>query len=155
VRVRRIVSGGQTGADRGGLDAALALGLEHGGWCPRGRRSEDGKIPERYLLRETDAGDYSARTEKNVVESDGTILFSRGTPTGGSALTAAMARKHARPLLHVDLSACADPVQRVRQWLEENDIEIVNVAGPRASNAPGIAEEVKELLIAALQRSLG
>lgn len=151
--MRRIVSGGQTGADRGGLDAALALGLEHGGWCPRGRRSEDGKIPDRYLLSETDAGDYSARTEKNVVESDGTILFSRGTPTGGSALTAAMARKHARPLLHVDLSADADPVQRVRQWLEENDIEIVNVAGPRASNAPGIAEEVKELLVAALQRS--
>jgi hypothetical protein len=151
VGVKRIVSGGQTGADRGGLDAALALGLEHGGWCPRGRRSEDGKIPDRYLLRETDSADYAVRTEKNVVDSDGTILITRGTPTGGSALTAAMARKHRRPLLHVDLAASTDLVTRVRQWLRDNDIETVNIAGPRASNVPGIAEEVEQLLVAALQ----
>lgn len=153
VPVKRIVSGGQTGADRGGLDAALELGLEHGGWCPRGRRAEDGMIPARYLLRETGSSDYAVRTEKNVLDADGTLLVSRGRPKGGSALTAELARRHGRPLLHVDLSAAgANPEDSVRRWLEDHHIEVLNVAGPRESGAPGIGEAVRALLCAALSR---
>ncbi|RMH44823.1 MAG: molybdenum cofactor carrier [Deltaproteobacteria bacterium] len=148
----RIVSGGQTGADRGGLEAAIALGIEHGGWCPRGRRAEDGRIPDRYRLRETESADYAQRTERNVLDSDGTVLFTRGAPTGGSALTAALARRHAKPLLHVDLAstdertaACA-----LRAWLADRGIATLNVAGSRESGCPGISDAVRRIVTAAV-----
>lgn len=150
LRVRRIISGGQTGADRGALDAAIALGIEHGGHCPAGRRAEDGRIPERFRLVETESADYAVRTEKNVLGADATLLVTRGAPTGGSALTAALARKHDRPLLHLDLAVTADPVAAVREWLAARRVECLNVAGPRESGCPGIAQEVRALLVAAL-----
>ena len=149
--VREIVSGGQTGADRGALDAAIELGLEHGGWCPRGRRAEDGTIPARYQLRETTEADYAARTERNVLDSDGTLLVTRGAPTGGSALTATLARRHARPFLHVDLAATPRAAADVRAWLASHRIARLNVAGPRERHAPGIADDVRALLRAALR----
>ncbi len=148
--VRRIVSGGQTGVDCAALDAAIELGIEHGGWCPRGRRAEDGVIPARYQLRETAEEDHAVRTERNVLDSDGTVLLTRGAPAGGSALTATLARQHGRPLLHVDLADTPDPVARVRAWLSSRGIERLNVAGPRESDAPGIADEVRALLRDAL-----
>ena len=151
--VRRIVSGGQTGADRGALDAAIELGLEHGGYCPAGRRAEDGRIPERYRLIETASADHAERTERNVVESDGTLLITRGPASGGSALTAALAARHRRPLLHLDLDqhvAAASCAKTVREWLVTWDIEILNVAGPRASGCPDIAQDVRALLLGAL-----
>src|SRR6266536_1910541 len=122
--VTRIVSGGQTGADRGGLDAAISLGIEHGGWCPAGRRAEDGAVPTRYRLRETLATDYSVRTQLNVREADGTIVFTRGAPTGGSALTVEHARKLGRPVLHVDLalSDVRTAADRARAWCIEQDL---------------------------------
>jgi Circularly permutated YpsA SLOG family len=152
-RLRRIVSGGQTGADRGALDAAIDLGLEHGGYCPAGRRAEDGRIPDRYRLVETASADYADRTERNVLESDGTLLVTRGPPSGGSALTAALAARHARPLLHidldraVDLAGCAD---QLREWISACAIEVLNVAGPRASGCPRIAQDVRALVRGAL-----
>jgi hypothetical protein len=151
--VRLVVSGGQTGADRGALDAAIELGIAHGGWAPRGRRAEDGRIPEKYELRETAERAYSARTERNVVDSDGTLLVTRGPPRGGSALTARVARRHGRPLLHVDLNEMevADAAQAVRAWLDEKKIARLNVAGPRASQVAAIAEDVRRLLVAALR----
>jgi len=144
----RIVSGGQTGADRGGLDAAIALGIDHGGWCPRGRRAEDGVIPQRYQLRETEAAEYVSRTERNVVDSDGTALFTRGAPTGGSALTAGLARRHARPLLHVDLDALDDgaAVSALRAWLAAQTIATLNVAGTRESGCAGLSQDVQRVL---------
>jgi len=150
--VIRIVSGGQTGADRGGLDAAAELGLERGGWCPRGRRAEDGVIPAGYPLVETGSPRYEERTEKNVVDSDGTLLVTRGPASGGSALTADLARRHARPLLHVDLAVTppAAAAATVRSWLAAQRIAVLNVAGPRASGCPGIAADVRALLLAAL-----
>ncbi len=151
-RVRRIISGGQTGADRGALDAAIELGIEHGGYCPAGRRAEDGRIPERFRLVETESSDYAVRTERNVLEADGTLLVTRGTPTGGSALTAALARKHARALLHLDLQeGGGDPVAAVREWLAARRIGCLNVAGPRESGCRGIAQEVRSLLVRALR----
>lgn len=150
--VRKIVSGGQTGADRGGLDAAIALGIPHGGWCPRGRRAEDGAVPARYALVETESHDSAARTERNVVDSDGTVVFTRGALTAGSALTERLARRHGRPCLRVDLSAVpeSEAVETVRAWLARERIEILNVAGSRESHAPGLAESVRDVLVAAL-----
>ena len=152
VSVQRVISGGQTGADRGALVAAIELGIEHGGHCPAGRRAEDGRIPDRFRLIETASPDYAVRTERNVLDSDGTLLVTRGKPTGGSALTLALARKHARPLLHLDLDRDETPVERVREWLAANGIRCLNVAGPRESGCPGIAQDVRALLSAALER---
>lgn len=150
--LKRIISGGQTGADRGALDAAIELGIEHGGHCPAGRRAEDGRIPERFRLVETASADYAARTERNVLEADATLLVTRGAPSGGSALTAALARKHDRDLLHLDLARHPDPVGALREWLARRAIRCLNVAGPRESGCPGIAQDVRALLIAALGR---
>jgi hypothetical protein len=149
----RIISGGQTGADRGGLDAALALGLGHGGHCPRGRLAEDGVIPARYHLTETEASDYDVRTERNVVDGDGTVLFTHGPPTGGSALTAALARRYGKPLLALDLARVdeAAAATALRTWLAAHTIATLNVAGSRASKAPGLATAVERILVAALR----
>ncbi len=149
-RPARIISGGQTGADRGALDAAVELGLELGGACPRGRRAEDGRIPDRYPLTELPSRDYATRTEANVRAADATLLVTRGAPTGGSALTAAMARRHGTPLLHLDLDADPDPAGALRGWLDQHPVVTLNVAGPRASGCPGIADDVRALLVAAL-----
>src|SRR5688572_12994856 len=89
--VQRIVSGGQTGVDRGALDAAIALGIEHGGWCPRGRLAEDGQIPRRYQLTETKTSKYRERTERNVLDSDGTLILFRALLSGGTELTRRLA----------------------------------------------------------------
>jgi putative molybdenum carrier protein len=148
----RIVSGGQTGVDRAALDAALALGLACGGWCPKGRRAEDGKVPERYPLAETPGDDYEQRTEWNVRDSDGTLILYRGVLTGGSALTARLAERYDRPSLALDLTTSPDPLT-IREWIAKNEIRVLNVAGPRASGCPGIHELARELLGAVLAES--
>lgn len=150
----RIVSGGQTGADRGGLDAAIALGVAHGGWSPKGRRAEDGAIPPQYLLREAPDRGYRDRTRRNVVDSDATIVLTKGRLTPGSRQTMEMAREAGRPALHVDVSrwpgARGDDIARFREWLEENRIGVLNVAGSRESKAPGLQAKVKAFLVEAL-----
>ncbi len=148
--VCKIVSGGQTGVDRAALDAAIFLGIPHGGWCPKGRRSEDGTIPERYELIEVDARDYSVRTEQNVIDSTATLILCRGEPSGGTALTQKMARKHKRPCLTVDLMTDVDP-DVIRQWLIDEDVQTLNVAGPRASSSSGIGDDARQLLVRVLE----
>ncbi|MBX3461248.1 MAG: putative molybdenum carrier protein [Planctomycetes bacterium] len=147
--VATIISGGQTGADRGALDAAIELSIPHGGRCPKGRKSEDGMIPPRYKLTEVDSRDYPDRSEANVVEGDGTLICTFGRLSGGSKLTAELARKHSRPFLHLDLNAEATDyaVKTVREWLEEHDIKTLNVAGSRESEAAGLHGAVKDLLL--------
>lgn len=148
----KIISGGQTGADRAALDVALELGIECGGWCPRGRRAEDGAIDARYPLRETDSAEYPVRTERNVIDSDATVLITRGRATGGSALTARLARRHRKPLLEIDLdqTAPAAAAERLRDFIAGSGAAVLNVAGPRESTAPGIGALVKEVLGLAL-----
>jgi hypothetical protein len=142
----KIISGGQTGVDRGALDAAIELAIPHGGWCPRGRLAEDGPIPRQYQLLETQASDYPSRTERNVVESDATLILFRGRIVGGTELTLRLAQQHERPRLAVDLDAPADPAA-VRSWLAEHRVEVLNVAGPRDSQSPGIAALARAFLL--------
>jgi hypothetical protein len=151
--VQRVVSGGQTGVDRGALDAAIAVGIEHGGWCPRGRLAEDGIIPDRYELRETLSPEYPVRTEQNVLDSDGTLILFRGTLQGGTELTFRLAQRHRKPHLLIDLAAALD-LDRLARWLVEQRIRTLNVAGPRESSAPGIGAETCRLLQRALRSAI-
>ncbi len=138
---RRIVSGGQTGADRAALDAALAAGVPIGGWCPRGCRGEDGPLEARYPLRETPSARPAQRTCWNVRDSDATLILLPGASEGASAeggtrLTIDMARAMGRPL-HVAHLAEACP-EHVRRWIAARAVAVLNVAGPRESEAPGV-----------------
>ncbi len=141
----RIVSGGQTGVDRAALDVAIEREIPHGGWCPAGRLAEDGRIPDRYRLQETDSPEYRVRTERNVLDSDATLVLCRGEPCGGTELTVRLARQHGRPCLTVDLDAPPAPA-RLRRWLAGQEIRILNVAGPRESQNPGIGAQAAESL---------
>ena len=133
----KIISGGQTGVDRAALDVALELGFPCGGWCPKGRRAEDGAIPDRYPLQETSSADYRVRTEKNIEASDGTLVLAWGPPMGGTALTLKLARRHHKPYFVVDLVHGGDALS-VQEWGWTEKIRILNVAGPRESEAPRI-----------------
>jgi hypothetical protein len=133
---RRIVSGGQTGVDRAGLDAAMERGIESGGWCPRGRLAEDGPIAEHYSLWETPSTDPAQRTEWNVRDSDGTLVLTFRTPKSGTALTVEFASQIGRPYLVVDL--WNSPVHLVKEWMASKGVAVLNVAGPRESEEPGI-----------------
>ena len=144
-RVEKIISGGQTGVDRAALDVALAMGIQCGGWCPKGRRAEDGRIPSRYPLVEITSPTYAPRTRRNVRESDATLILFRGEPRGGTLLTARTAARLDKPCLSVDLDA-PTALADVRVWLRENAISVLNVAGPRESQSPGITLEATRLL---------
>jgi Circularly permutated YpsA SLOG family len=143
--VLKVVSGGQTGVDRAALDAARTAGLPRGGWCPRGRLAEDGPIAPGYPLVETPSADYAQRTEWNVRDSDATLVVARGRPTGGTALTAALARRLGKPLLVVDLSRNPS-LEEASRWVEARGIGVLNVAGPRESQRPGIGREARLFL---------
>jgi hypothetical protein len=135
----KIISGGQTGVDRAALDAGLASGITVGGWCPAGRRAEDGRIPEHYPLVELDSSEYSSRTEKNVVDSDATLVLNLGVLADGTAFTVQLARKYRKPLRIVQLDGDADPCA-VAEWLSEFRVKVLNIAGPRESKRPGVYE---------------
>jgi hypothetical protein len=133
-----IVSGGQTGVDRGALDAAIEAHLQCGGWCPEGRQAEDGRIPERYPVRELPGADYARRTRRNVHDADGTLVLDFSSACRGTKLTVDHARALGRPLLVLDATAEEPPAAaaRVRAFIERHDIRVLNVAGPRASDTP-------------------
>ena len=143
--LRKIISGGQTGVDRAALDAALAYGIDVGGWCPQGRRAEDGTIPDEYPLRETPSDDYEQRTAWNVRDSDGTLIIAPMPLSGGTALTKTEAEEQGKPVLHVR-PADPVPVPMIRAWGTEQNIQVLNVAGPRASEVDGIYEAARMIL---------
>lgn len=152
VCISKIVSGGQTGADIGALDAAIYCKVPHGGWCPRGRKQEKRKkIPEKYQLVELDSPDYLKRTKANVVDSDATLVFTFGPLAGGSLRTLEFAQKLNKPSLHlnIDEGARAETVAMVKGWfagelagLTPPSSCILNVAGNRGSHNPGIEQAV-------------
>jgi hypothetical protein len=150
--ITKIISGGQTGADQAALDVAIEHGIPHGGWIPKGRKTEAGPLPEEYQLQEMPTDSYPKRTEKNVIDSDGTLIISHGELTGGSGYTREMALKHGRPSLHIDLDVINGfrAAQAITTWIADQGIKVLNVAGPRASKDPKIYEAVKKVLTAVL-----
>lgn len=150
-KVKIIISGGQTGADRAALDFALENKIETGGFIPRGRRAEDGKISENYPnLIETQTKNYAERTELNVQNSDATLIVSHGRLTRGSLLTKRLAAKHRKPVLHIDFakSTPAESVKTTRKWIASMKCRKLNIAGARASTDPAIYDRTREFLAA-------
>jgi hypothetical protein len=145
VRVSKIISGGQTGVDRAALDVAMELDIPCGGWCPKGRRAEDGPISEHYPLEETPSTSYPERTECNIRDSDGTLVLTLGRPDGGTALTIGLTRRLKKPCKIVKLSDEPE-VEAVRTWLQAKQIQMLNVAGPRESENPGIYSQASDFL---------
>jgi hypothetical protein len=144
----KIISGGQTGADRAALDVAIQFGITHGGWVPRGRMTETGRLPDKYVMQETSSISYPERTEMNAADSDGTLIISHGKLAGGSALALDMALKHRKPCLHIDLNDFDETkaAEVVSNWIDARKIKILNVAGPRASEDTEIYEAARKLL---------
>lgn len=156
-RIEKVVSGGQTGVDRVALDVAIYLDIPHGGWCPRGRRAEDGRIPDSYKLKETSSRDYATRTEQNIVDSDGTLILYANKLSGGSGLTLRLAQIHHRPVLCVDLASSLDSlkkqdIENVTNWLESNGVRVLNVAGPRASSKQDLGRCCERFLLQVLEK---
>lgn len=141
----KIISGGQTGADIAALDAAIEYGFPHGGWIPKGRLTENEPLPARYRLEEMPTASFSRRTLQNVLDSDGTLIISRGPLTGGSKLTMEFAVKHAKAHHHIDLYKTPGflAVSNVYSWIHKAQIGVLNVAGARASKDPEIYEDVR------------
>jgi Circularly permutated YpsA SLOG family len=131
----RIVSGGQTGVDRGALDAALEAGFPCGGWAPEGRTAEDGTLPERYPLQELPGAGYEERTLRNVLDSDGTAILYSGALEGGTRQTMAHCVEHGKPFELVDATHTRprDAALKLAAFIERNRVSVLNIAGPRAS----------------------
>jgi hypothetical protein len=146
--LKKIISGGQTGADQAALDVAVKLGIPHGGWIPRGRKTEAGVLDAKYKLKEMETADYNKRTEQNVIDSDGTLIISHGRLTGGSDYTREMTILHHRPCLHIDLNKTGvfQAAEKIKSWLTENKIEVLNVAGPRASKDRSIYQTTVDII---------
>jgi hypothetical protein len=148
--LKKTISGGQTGADSAALDFAIWHEIPHGGWCPKGRLCEKGTIDQRYQLQETSTKNYPQRTEKNVLDSDGTIIFTISPKvTRGSKKTAELAAKHHKPWIHL-YRGLYDPERLVVEFIGKHNIQTLNVAGSRASKEPTVYNFVKATLEDAL-----
>ena len=151
--ITKILSGGQTGADRAALDAAIFCGLAYGGAIPAGRKTEAGPLPDEYRMEELASDRYPDRTEKNVQAADGTLILSHGELSGGSALTRRIAENEGKPCLHIDFHETPLPQaeERAIQWLRKYHIGILNVAGPRASSDRKIYDHTYTLIVSLLK----
>jgi hypothetical protein len=147
-QVIKIISGGQTGADRAALDFAIENNISYGGWVPKGRITEDGTLSEKYHLQEMPTEEYFKRTEQNILDSDGTLIVFHGHLKGGSALTVFLAEKYHKPCLSINLNRTAfiEGAERIHKWIKDNNITILNVAGPRASKDSRIYQGTVDLL---------
>ena len=145
----KIISGGQTGVDLAALDVALTLGMPCGGFCPKGRKSEYGTIPEKYPLTESHSDKYPVRTELNVKTSDGTLILIAGQPDRGTQLTIDLCKRHNKPCLVIDLN---DEESRVdmKTWINKNGLGTLNIAGNRESVSTGIHEKAYQFLLTKL-----
>jgi len=146
--LKKIISGGQSGADRAALDVAIKFNIVHGGWIPKGRLTEQGPLPDRYQLQEMGTKDYKERTKQNIIDSHGTVIISRGKLTGGSNLTQSFAKVVGKPNCYLDLLNCEEFEAAIilKSFIMENQIHVLNVAGPRLSHHPGIYMDVKTIL---------
>lgn len=149
----KIISGGQTGVDRGALDAALEVGIECGGTCPAGRKAEDGIIPEIYPLTELPSTVYSDRTRQNVIDSDATLVLHFGQLEGGTAFTQRCCMRENKPCVVIDVSRNEHVVlvHQILEFIKQHKVRVLNVAGPRASKVPVAQEQTRRLIAAALK----
>lgn len=162
--IEKIVSGGQTGVDRAALDAALGVGMPIGGWCPSGRRAENGLIPAKYPLKQTAARSYAVRTEWNVRDSDGTLIVVLNDISTGTRLTVNQARDQKKPSMIVHLRPPTGPnlftdenslneqIDSVVEWLIAHRIRVLNVAGPRGSSHQNVYQESRRFVELLLER---
>ena len=148
IACQKIISGGQTGVDRGALDACLEHSFDCGGWCPNGRMAEDGAIDEKYPLHETEEKEYGARTIKNVEDADGTLIIAPANITGGTLFTYEIAKKNIKPVLHITPVPADNSLKlsSIVDWLISNSIKTLNVAGPRESQWPGAYTKSRQLV---------
>ena len=146
--IRMIISGGQTGADQAALDVAIRFGIPHGGWIAKGRKNENGRLPDKYQLKEMPADSRASYAEQNLLDSDGTLIISHGKLTGGSEFVRKMAMHHERPWLHMDLGRMIafKAARKLRLWIRSHKIEVLNIAGPRASKDSEIYKNTVEIL---------
>ena len=146
--LQKIISGGQTGADRAALDWAIAHNICHGGWCPAGRRAEDGAIPAKYRLLETAGSGYLQRTRRNIAESDATLVVNLGALDGGTLRTTQLAARLDMPLLVVwpDVESLPAAASRLQRWMSRIQPAVLNIAGPREGKRPGIYAATRALL---------
>lgn len=146
--LKKIISGGQTGADRAALDLAIKFNIPHGGWIPLGRKTEAGPLPMHYSLTEMKTSDYPKRTRQNIIDSHGTVIISRGALSGGSKLTLTFSKVVDKPNCYLDLfrQDHFEAAMVLQSFILENQIEVLNVAGPRASSDPNIYHDVKSIL---------
>ncbi len=144
----KIISGGQTGVDRAALDVALAHNIEAGGWCPQGRKAEDGVIAEIYPVIELPNAGYSQRTRKNVLDSDGTVIIYFGRPFGGTEQTIAFCIKEKKPYVLIDAEEMIikNAAKKIKAFVSQYAISVLNVAGPRASGEIRAYEYTKKLI---------
>lgn len=151
----KIISGAQTGVDRAALDAAIDCGVIAGGWCPEGRIAEDGVIASNYPVQELKGGGYRQRTKRNIMDSDGTLIIYYGYPAGGTELTIELAIKEKKPYLLIDAIEVSSEraVTRILEFINNNNIACLNVAGPRASREPEAYSYTKSILDAVLRQS--
>ena len=151
----KIISGGQTGADQAGLDVAIKLNIPHGGRIPKGRLTEDGPLPENYQLQEMSTTSYPKRTEQNVIDSNGTVIFSHGKLTGGSDLSRKMAKKHNKPWIHLDVEkmSMSYATRLLRSWITDNGIKVLNVAGSKASRDSEIYDMTLNILESSISKN--
>lgn len=154
--LKKIISGGQTGVDQSALDAAIELNFPHGGWCPKGRICETGTIPTRFQLIESSTSEYPERTKLNIQDSDGTLILAPKlplTPKNGTYMTFELAQELNKPVYLLDLSE-KENISDMVEWVVKNRIQVLNVAGPRESNSPGVYARCLKLLSTFLKETL-
>ena len=151
-KVEMIISGGQTGVDRAALDFAINSGIPCGGWCPKTRKAEDGKIPEKYPLKETDSVKYQHRTRLNVKDSHATLIITDGSYSRGTELTSRIAIQYSKPLFKID-DKNEKSIKGLLKWLNRYKPVILNVAGPRGSEGSEVYNLAFSILKKALKKS--
>ena len=150
--IKKIISGGQVGADQGALDVAIKYGIPHGGWIQKGRKTQSGILPPKYHLKEMSTASFKNRVEQNVIDSHGSVIITHGTLTGGADYCFKMAQKHGRPCLHIDLNTVSEftAASRLNAWIKENDIEVLNITGSRTSEDSNIYKDTMDIIESAV-----
>jgi hypothetical protein len=141
--IKKIISGGQVGAEQGALDAAIKYNFPHGGWIQKGRKTQSGILPDKYKLEEMSVAGYKDRIEQNVIGSDGTVIISHGDLSGGADYSMKMTKRHKRLTIHIDLKETPAFIaaSKINTWIIENNIEVLNVTGSRTSEDSDIYKD--------------